>query len=354
MKKIILTGGGSAGHVTPNLALISKLNEEKKWEIHYIGSKNGIERELINETKIPYHPISSGKLRRYIDLENIKDPFKVLAGVAQSYRLIRKLKPQVVFSKGGFVSVPVVIGAWLNKVPVYIHESDLTPGLANKIAMKFSTKVFTTFDETIAYLPKEKAVHTGSPIREAILKGNLKSGLSFLDFDNSKPIITIMGGSLGSLKINEIVRAALPELLKHYQIVHLCGKGKVDEGLNNTVGYRQYEYLGDELPDILAATNYVISRAGSNSIFEFLTLKKPMLLIPLSRNASRGDQILNAESFKKKGFASVIEEEDLTTETLIKEMKNLHDQKVTYIDQMYKYAPSNAIETIANYLNEKN
>jgi UDP-N-acetylglucosamine--N-acetylmuramyl-(pentapeptide) pyrophosphoryl-undecaprenol N-acetylglucosamine transferase len=353
MKKIILTGGGSAGHVTPNLALISKLNEEKNWEIHYIGSKNGIERELINKTKIPYHPISSGKLRRYIDLENIKDPFKVLAGVAQSYRLIRKIKPQVVFSKGGFVSVPVVIGAWLNKVPVYIHESDLTPGLANKIAMKFSSKVFTTFDETLAYLPKEKAVHTGSPIRDAILKGDIKRGLSFLKFNTSKPIITIMGGSLGSLKINEVVRTALPDLLKKYQIVHLCGKGKIDHNLSGTEGYHQFEYVGDELPDILAATNYVISRAGSNSIFEFLTLKKPMLLIPLSRNASRGDQILNAQSFKKKGFASVIEEEELTAEKLKEELKNLHDQKISYIDQMYKYAPSNAIDTIAKYLNEK-
>jgi UDP-N-acetylglucosamine--N-acetylmuramyl-(pentapeptide) pyrophosphoryl-undecaprenol N-acetylglucosamine transferase len=353
MKRIVLTGGGSAGHVTPNLALISKLKENKNWDIQYIGSKNGIERELIESTAgVQYHPISSGKLRRYIDLDNVKDPFKVLAGIAQSYRLIRKLKPDVVFSKGGFVSVPVIIGAWLNKVPVYIHESDLTPGLANKIAMKFSSKVFTTFDETIKYLPKDKAVYTGSPIREAIFKGNKQRGLAFLGFGLNKPIITVMGGSLGSMKINEMVRASLPQLLNGYQVVHLCGKGKIDDSLLNLEGYKQYEYVGDELPDLLAATNYVISRAGSNSIFEFLTLKKPMLLIPLSRNASRGDQILNAQSFKKKGFASVIEEEDLTSDLLFREVSALHENKIAIIDQMHKYAPTNAIDTIIKYLNK--
>jgi UDP-N-acetylglucosamine--N-acetylmuramyl-(pentapeptide) pyrophosphoryl-undecaprenol N-acetylglucosamine transferase len=351
MKRIVLTGGGSAGHVTPNLALISKLKENNNnCDIHYIGSKNGIERELIKNTKVPYHAISSGKLRRYIDLNNVKDPFKVLAGVAQSFRLIRKLKPDVVFSKGGFVSVPVVIGAWLNKVPVYIHESDLTPGLANKIAIKFSSKVFTTFDETLKYLPTDKAIHTGSPIREAIFKGNRNRGLSFLGFSSNKPIITVMGGSLGSIKINDNVRSALPELLEKFQIVHLCGKGKLDETLTDVDGYKQFEYVGEELPDILAATNYVISRAGSNSIFEFLTLRKPMLLIPLSKNASRGDQILNAQSFKKKGFAAVLEEEQLSKEMLVHEVKSLHENKVSIVDQMHKYGPSNAIETITQYL----
>lgn len=345
MKRIVLTGGGTAGHVTPNLALIPKL-KANHWDIHYIGSKSGIEKILIEEANIPYYSISSGKLRRYFDIKNFQDPFKVLKGIADAYFLIRKLKPDVIFSKGGFVSVPVVIAGKLNKVPVLIHESDYTPGLANKIAVKFATKMFVTFEEAKAHLPEEKVMVTGSPIREELLNGDRKRGLTYLNFNEEKPVITIMGGSLGSVKLNTIIRENLDTLLKQYQIVHLCGKGNFDNTLMNKKGYQQFEYISSELPHIAAATDFVVSRAGSNSIFEWLELKKPMLLIPLSKAASRGDQILNANSFKKQGFAAVLEEEELTNETFLQQIAELKRNRQHYIDTMHANAPSNGLMTI--------
>lgn len=353
MKKIVLTGGGTAGHVTPNLALIPKL-KEMNWDIHYIGSKAGIEKVLIEEANIPYYPISSGKLRRYFDIKNFQDPFKVLKGIADAYLILKKLKPDVIFSKGGFVSVPVVIAGKLNKIPVFIHESDYSPGLANKIAVRFATKMFVTFEEAKAYLPKEKVVVTGSPIREELLNGSRKRGLTYLNFTETKPVITIMGGSLGSVKLNTIIRENLDTLLKNYQIVHLCGKGNFDETLMNKCGYKQFEYISRELPDIAAATDLVVSRAGSNSIFEWLELKKPMLLIPLSKAASRGDQILNANSFEKQGFATVLEEEELTNASFLQSIDELNRNKQKYIDTMRTNAPSNGLKTILDELERPN
>lgn len=351
MKRIVLTGGGTAGHVTPNLALIPKL-EENQWDIHYIGSKSGIEKELIEETNIPYYPISSGKLRRYFDLKNFQDPFKVLKGIADAYFILKKLKPDVIFSKGGFVSVPVVIAGKLNKIPVLIHESDYTPGLANRIAVKFASKMFVTFPEAKKHLPKEKVMVTGSPIREELLAGDRKRGLSFLDFHENKPVITVMGGSLGSAKLNAVIRDNLDMLLKNYQIVHLCGKGNLDESLMKRRGYQQFEYLSSELPDVVAATDFVVSRAGSNSIFEWLELKKPMLLIPLSKAASRGDQILNAQSFKKQGFAEVLEEEELTDESFLQSIHKLNQHRQQYIEAMNTKASSNGLGTILDEIEQ--
>ncbi|WP_445506629.1 undecaprenyldiphospho-muramoylpentapeptide beta-N-acetylglucosaminyltransferase [Niallia sp. 03190] len=331
MKKIVFTGGGTAGHVTPNLAIIKELNKNE-WDIHYIGSKKGIEKELIEKINIPYYSISSGKLRRYLSVENVKDIFKVLKGCYDARKLLKKIKPDVVFSKGGFVSVPVVIAASMLKIPVLIHESDLTPGLANKIAMRFASKIFTSFEETLNYLPKEKSSCIGSPIRKDILTGSATAGRHFLDFTSSKPIITVMGGSLGAKKINKAIRENLDVLTKKYQIVHLCGKGNVDEALTTNRGYKQLEYVHDELADILAATSFVITRGGSNAIFEFLALKLPMLIIPLSKQQSRGDQILNAKSFTKKGFSLTLEEENLTSETFLETVQQL-DEKQAAIKQ---------------------
>lgn len=351
MKKIVFTGGGSAGHVTPNLAIIPHL-QKQNWDISYIGSHQGIEKTIIEKEGIPYHSIASGKLRRYFDLKNIKDPFLVMKGVMDAYVTIRKLKPDVIFSKGGFVSVPVVIGGWLNRVPVLLHESDMTPGLANKIALRFASKIFVTFEEAMKHLPKEKVIYTGSPVREDVLRGNLEKGLKFLGFSRKKSVITVMGGSLGAKKINETVRSALPDLLKNYQIVHLCGKGNLDESLQNKEGYRQFEYVHEELPDILATTDFVISRAGSNAIFEFLTMQKPMVLIPLSKFASRGDQILNAESFKRQGYASVLYEEDVTVNSLIKHIEELSHNNETYKTALKKYNGKEAIKTIIQHISE--
>ncbi len=310
-RRIVLTGGGSAGHVTVNLALIPKLRQAG-WDITYIGSTTGIEKDLVEGLEgVTYKSISTGKLRRYFDWNNFKDPFKVVKGVWDAYRIIKKVKPEVIFSKGGFVSVPVILAAKLNGVLAIIHESDITPGLANKLSIPFATKVCTTFPETAKTLPQDKAVPLGAVIREELFQGDPIQGRHFTGFIKGKPVLLVMGGSLGARKINQAVRKNLEVLLQEFQIIHLCGKGNLDADLSRR-GYQQYEYIKDELPNLLAMSDVVISRAGSNAIFEFKALKKPMLLIPLSQNASRGDQVLNAESFKKSGFADVLLEEDVT------------------------------------------
>ncbi|MEE6449406.1 undecaprenyldiphospho-muramoylpentapeptide beta-N-acetylglucosaminyltransferase [Gottfriedia acidiceleris] len=350
-KTIVFTGGGSAGHVTPNIAIINELNKND-WDIHYIGSKKGIEKELINKIELPYYGISSGKLRRYIDFENIIDLFRVIKGCLDARKVLKKIKPSLVFSKGGFVSVPVIIAASTLKIPIFIHESDMTPGLANKISQRFATKIFTSFEEAKNYFPKNKTTVIGSPIRKELLNGSREKGLEFLNFKNYIPIITIMGGSLGAKKINETVRGSLQELTKKYQIVHLCGKGNVDESLKKIDGYKQFEYVHDELADVLAASQMIITRGGSNAIFEFLALHKPMLIIPLTKNQSRGDQILNANSFKEKGFALMMEEEDLTNKSLQESIEELQIKRDLFITKMKSSNQSKALDLLLDEINK--
>ncbi|MCD4839227.1 undecaprenyldiphospho-muramoylpentapeptide beta-N-acetylglucosaminyltransferase [Neobacillus sedimentimangrovi] len=343
-KTIVFTGGGSAGHVTPNLAIINEIKDD--WNIHYIGSKKGIEKELIRKINIPYHSISSGKLRRYIDFENVIDIFRVLKGCLDARRILKKLKPDLVFSKGGFVSVPVIIAARSLKIPIFIHESDMTPGLANKISQRFATKIFTSFEETEKFFPKNKVKAIGSPIRKEVLSGSAERGRRFLGFDQRRPILTIMGGSLGAKRINEAVREALSQLTEKYQIVHLCGKNNVDESLADISGYKQFEYVHEELSDILAATDLVITRGGSNAIFEFLALNIPMLIIPLGLKQSRGDQILNAQAFEEKGFSLTLEEENLTSESLIKHLEMLEAKEEEIRGKMKASQQGEALKTL--------
>lgn len=345
MKKIVLTGGGTAGHVTPNIALIPHL-QKAGYEVYYIGSKGGMEEELIKKCGIPYYGVSSGKLRRYFDKKNFSDIFKVLKGILQAKHIIKKIKPDVVFSKGGFVAVPVVVGAAMNKVNVVCHESDITPGLANKLAMPFAKAVCTTFPEACKHIKDNKGIHTGTPIRDMLFSGNKENGLNLCDFSGNKPVILIMGGSQGSVKVNNSVRELLTKLLPKYDIVHLCGKGNLDNSLNNVEGYKQFEYISDELPDLFAMSDMVVSRAGSNAICEFLALHKPMLLIPLGKNASRGDQILNAESFKKQGFAEVIDEEKMTKGSLFDTINRVYESRNTYIDAMKNSQSSDGIKAV--------
>lgn len=349
MKKIILTGGGTAGHVTPNLALLPSL-KEAGYEIRYIGSYQGIERKLIESAGIPYDGISSGKLRRYFDIKNFSDPFRVLKGYAEALRLIKRYKPDVVFSKGGFVAVPVVLAAKHFKVPVIIHESDMTPGLANKLCISSATKVCCNFPETLKYLPENKAVLTGSPIRAELLQGDRLSGLSYAHLSAGKPVLLIIGGSLGSVTVNTAVRSILPRLLSDFQIIHICGKGNLDEGLIGTAGYVQYEYVDAPLKHLFAAADVVISRAGANAICELLALRKPSLLIPLSAQASRGDQILNANSFGKQGFSKVLEEEAITNNTLYDAIVNLYDNRSSYIEAMEQSPLGNAVRTVTSII----
>ena len=345
MKSIVLTGGGTAGHVTPNIALLKRLKEEG-FKISYIGRKDGIERELITKLKIDYYGISSGKLRRYFDMKNFSDILRVVKGIKEASALIKKLKPSIVFSKGGFVSVPVVIGAKIHKIPVIVHESDITPGLANKMAMPFATKICTTFPETLEKVSDKKGIHTGSPIRNSLFSGTTREGLKICVFNYELPVLFIMGGSLGSLKINDALRKSLDILLKKFQIVHICGKGNLDKSLTDMKGYSQFEYLSEELPNVFAACDIIAARAGSNSICEFLALKKPNLLIPLSKEHSRGDQILNAKSFEKQGFSKVLTEEELSPETLIENIESLYAERGKYSKCMKEAKVSNGVDEV--------
>ncbi len=349
--KIIMTGGGTAGHVTPNLALIPKL-KEKGFEIKYIGSIDGIEKEIINKNDIPFFGISCGKLRRYFDIKNFTDPFKIMKGIVQALKILSKEKPDVIFSKGGFVAVPVVIAASMKKIPVVAHESDMTPGLANKLSAPFCDKLCVTFRESLNYVKGKKGVLTGSPIREEILHGDKIKGKKICNFNDDKEILLIMGGSLGSKLINEEIRGILDKLLKKFNLIHICGKGNLDRNLINKNGYKQFEYVSEELPDLMKAADYMISRAGANSIFEFLALKKPTLLIPLSKKASRGDQILNSKSFEKEGYSLMLQEEDINKDLLYEKILELKEKKEKLIDNMEKSQAKNGVEAIVNVILE--
>ena len=351
MKKIIMTGGGTAGHVTPNLALVPLL-KEKGYEIFYIGSYTGIEKKLVEDAGITYYGISSGKLRRYHDWKNFTDPFRVIKGFSEANQLMKHIKPDVVFSKGGFVSVPVVMAAARQHIPAIIHESDMTPGLANKLAIPFASKVCCNFPETMQYLPDGKAVHTGSPIRKELFSGNKEAGLAFTGFNTDKPVILIMGGSIGSRFINNAVWASLDTLLEKFQIVHLVGKGNINNDLVGRVGYKQYEFISEQLNDIFAMTDLMISRAGANSISEILALKIPNILIPLSAAASRGDQILNAASYEKQGFSTVLQEEELTGELLVSSVEDVYARRDEIKEKMASSKLLDANNTILNLILE--
>lgn len=324
MKKIVLTGGGTAGHVIPNLALVPLL-EKEGIAVEYIGSEAGIEKRLVAEKGIPFHGIPSGKLRRYFDLKNLTDPFRVAAGVFKAWALLGRIKPGLVFSKGGFVAVPVVLAARVRGIPVILHESDMTPGLANRLCIPFATKVCASFRETLAHLPAGKAVHTGTPIRAELFAGDRAEGLAFLRFaeEPSKPLLLAMGGSLGSRALNRALREALPALAGRFRVAHICGKGALDPALEGSADYRQFEYVGPELADVLAAADLVLSRAGANAIFELLALQKPNILVPLPLSASRGDQILNARAFAAQGYSRVLPEEEIRDDRLPREIEAL-------------------------------
>ncbi|NMB02899.1 MAG: undecaprenyldiphospho-muramoylpentapeptide beta-N-acetylglucosaminyltransferase, partial [Firmicutes bacterium] len=286
--------------------------------------------------RFPYYPISAGKLRRYFDLKNFSDPFRVIKGVFEAYTLLRKIRPQVVFSKGGFVTVPVTVAAWMLHIPVVLHESDLTPGLANKLSMPFAKKLCFTFPESPRYIKdklQDKVMVTGTPIRPELTTGSKERGLSLCNFSDEHSTLLVMGGSLGSVALNRVIRENLTILTKDYQIIHLCGKGNLEPNINNP-RYHQLEYAKDELPDLLACADFVLSRAGANSIFELVALAKPNILVPLSRQASRGDQILNAQSFAKQGFSLVIQEEELNIQALQENLMLLAQSEARFIKAM--------------------
>ena len=351
MKRIVLTGGGTAGHVTPNMALVPKLIDEG-YNIYYIGSYEGMEKKLIEDIGVTYYGISSGKLRRYFDIKNFSDPFRVIKGFFEAKKILKKLRPDVVFSKGGFVTVPVVIAAKQLHIPVIIHESDMTPGLANKLSIPSASKVCCNFPETKDLFPDGKAVVTGTPIREELFRGDSAFAYNYCGFTDSKPVLLIVGGSSGSVIINNAIRENLDKLLETFNVIHLCGKDNLDESLKDKKGYVQYEYVKKELASMLALCDIIISRAGANAICELLALRKPNILIPLSKAASRGDQILNAQSFEKSGYSYVIQEEELNTDTLFAAIHEVYNNKDKYIQAMESSNLADSTGMIVNMIEE--
>ncbi len=343
--RIILTGGGTAGHITPNIALIPEL-KRAGFEIHYIGTKEGMERQLIGPLGIPYHTVHAGKLRRYLNLKNLTDLFQIARGFAESLAIVAKIKPNVVFSKGGFVSSPVVWASWFHRIPVVIHESDITPGLANKLSIPFASKICYTFPETKKYLPLAKGVLTGLPVRESLFGGDAAKAKRICGFNDNKPVIMIIGGSQGSEILNKAIRSVLGQITEKFDLCHICGENGTDSSLNQIRGYKQFDYVNEELPHLMAMADLVISRAGATTLFELLALKKPNLLIPLSKQASRGDQILNAYSFEKQGFSKALAEENLNPESLLTQVNSVYDSRDEYIAAMNASQINNGIQSV--------
>ncbi|MFM1580613.1 undecaprenyldiphospho-muramoylpentapeptide beta-N-acetylglucosaminyltransferase [Helcococcus bovis] len=350
-KKIVLTGGGTTGHVSVNLALIPLLKKEG-WDIYYIGSKKGIERELIKDIEgVKYIPISTGKLRRFISFRNFLDIFKVMWGILQSIFIIFKIRPSVIFSKGGFVSVPVIVGGWFSRVPSIAHESDLTPGLANKLVQPFVKTIFTTFPETEKYIKSGKGKFLGPVIREDLKNGDKDSAKKWLNINNDKPTLLAMGGSLGAEFINKTIIDNLDYLTSKYNVIHATGKNGYNPSIQHD-GYYQFEYIKENLKDVFALSDIVISRSGSNAIFEFLYYKIPMILIPLPMTQSRGDQIDNAKSFEKNGFAKMIMEEDSNSEKLLSLVDEMFAEKLGFISKMNNFKFDENVLKIYNKLKE--
>ena len=343
MPKIFFTGGGTAGHVTPNIALIRELYSD--FEIGYVGESSSVEEKLISSISVPFFRIKSGKLRRYFSIKNITDPFKVIVGFLQSMRLCLREQPDLVFSKGGYVSVPLVLAARVLKIPIIAHESDVTPGLANRLTFPFCSKICLTFPATEEQLNDNRVVVTGTPLRRALLDANAKKGLRLLKFDNNIPILLVFGGSKGARFLNELIFRLRDRLLESFNIVHITGEGNCSRELEMK-GYIQKEFLHQSFGDVLAAASVVVSRAGANSIYELLALRKPHLLVPLPKNASRGDQLENARKFCELGYSRYIEERLLTDDIFIREIKNLMETKTAVEKRMANFKAPDAIPMI--------
>ncbi len=332
--RILLTGGGSAGHVTPNLALAHAL-VACGYDVHYAGRTAGIEKDLIVPTGLPYYGLSAGKMRRYLSLENVTDIARIGKGLIDAIRVVRRVRPKLVFSKGGFVSCPVVWAAWLNRIPAVVHESDFSPGLANRLSVPFATRVCYSFPETARHFDAAKGRHTGIPVRASLLDGDATLGRQICGFDNTaKPVLLVIGGSLGSRIINETVQATLPDLLPHFNVCHLVGPDHDPASIHTEPGYFTLPYAGEELAHLFALADLVLSRAGATTLFELLALRKPHLLIPLSRQASRGDQIDNAHCFERLGYSAVMPEEGLTPEALYVALHDTYDKRQRFVQHM--------------------
>lgn len=327
--KIVLTGGGTAGHVLPHLAMLDHFHT-CGWEILYIGSQ-GIEKQLTRDAGISFRTIQTGKLRRYWSWQNFFDIFRVCIGVLQSFGILFVESPKLVFSKGGFVSVPVALAAWLLRIPVITHESDFSPGIANKLIGKFAKKVLYSFPGTAKFLSGKDQLYVGLPVRSWLINGVSDNALSYCNFtkEDNRPVILIMGGSLGAERINQCVVNASVQLFHKYRVIHITGKGKSTKIRNS--GYCEFEYVDKMLSHFFALASLVVSRAGANSLFELLSLRKPSLLIPLEIG-SRGDQLENARAFESQGWAAILREQDLTVNSFIKSIDKSYEDRQKTID----------------------
>ncbi len=339
MKKVVLTGGGTAGHVYPALAVAEKLNN---CEIHYLGS-NGMEKEILKKfPNIIYHEIPAVKLERKFTLKNFLIPFKLFDSIKICKKTLKEIQPNVIFSKGGFVAVPVCISSKKLGIPVISHESDLSFGLANKIILHYCTIMCTTFEKTGK--SNKKCIHTGQPIRAKIFNGK-KINL----FNNSNPTLLVLGGSLGAKFLNDAIFENLDKITKKFNVIHICGKKNYQKIIHENYVILPY---ADNIQDYYFSSDLVLARSGSGVINELLALEKPMLLIPLSKKCSRGDQIENAKLFTQLGYSDILEEEEFSFEKMMIKLENLQKNSEKIRKNMRKNAKNNAVSQIVNLINK--
>ena len=342
MKKIVLCGGGTAGHIFPALALVEDL---KNFEIHYIGS-SGIEKDILKNYKnITFHEIPSVKLQRKLTLKNLLIPFKLFSAIKSAKKILSEIGPEVVFSKGGYVSLPVVYGAKKLGIKVISHESDISMGLANKLILKKCDIMCTSFPQTESKNPK--VIFTGQPIRKDILCGN--GSIVKEMFPTSKPILLVVGGSQGAKFINEVIWSNIESLTKDFNVLHCCGKGNENKKIKNP-SYKQFEFISN-IGDFYAGTSIAISRAGCGVISELKANKIPSLLIPLSKKCSRGDQIENAKFFSQCGYCEMLEEEEYNKNRFFSLVKSLLANKERYIKNIEKDKTTLANKKIVELIN---
>ena len=346
-KTFLFTGGGTAGHVIPAKPLITKLLERGD-RVTYIGSKSGLEENLVKDLDIDFKSITTGKLRRYFSIKNLFDFFRVPVGIVQSMFILLRLRPVAVFSKGGYVAFPVVFAAWLVRIPIVAHESDLTPGLATRLCSPFVETQCVNFEGTRT--SAKRLVVSGTPVRDALLHGDAERARVWLGFQERKSVLVVVGGSLGAESINEVVREAILPLSRFYNIVHVCGPDNVDEDFASPQEYRQFEFIDEQWGDVLALADVVVSRSGANSLYELLTLNKPNILIPLPLASSRGDQIENAEFAELNGWSLVIPQEKLTVRALIESLELLRLELDSWKTRMQDFAVRDTVALIISEL----
>ena len=339
MKTVLVVGGGSAGHVLPTIPIITKL-KDSGYKVCFIGSRSGMEERLLVGVCIDFFSIPTGKLRRYFSFQNVLDFFGFCFGVLYSLFIISRIKPSVIFSKGGFVSLPVVLAGWLLRVPILAHESDRTPGLANRISMPFLSTYCTSFPSKEDLNTKFRHVHTGSPVRAEMLLGDRARGKEMLNYVDEKPILIVTGGSQGSEFINQNVRAVLEELLERFNVLHICGQGNLLPINKN--GYKQIEYVSKNWGHMLAAADLVVSRAGANALFELLALRKVCIYIPLSKTWSRGDQIDNSQYVVENNFGKVLDEDALTSSSFLEEILKTYKSRESHRQSLEAYSAIDA------------